>query len=70
MGKHDKSRKDVSEAIGVSYFTFSDWRNGKKYPRIEKLKLHFDIAQKNNIIWSGKVNILERFLNRIRTNIE
>ena len=38
MAKTDKSRKDVSEAIGVSYFTFSDWCNGKKYPRIEKLE--------------------------------
>ena len=38
MAKADKSRKDVSEAIGVSYFTFSDWCNGKKYPRIEKLE--------------------------------
>ena len=28
MAKADKSRKDVSEAIGVSYFTFSDWCNG------------------------------------------
>lgn len=38
MAKADKSRKDVSEAIGVNYFTFSDWCNGKKYPRIEKLE--------------------------------
>ena len=38
MAKTGKSRKEVSEAIGVSYFTFSDWCNGKKYPRIEKLE--------------------------------
>ena len=38
MGKTGKSRRDVSEAIGVSYFTFSDWCNGKKYPRIEKME--------------------------------
>lgn len=38
MAKANKSRKEVSEAIGVSYFTFSDWCNGKKYPRIEKLE--------------------------------
>lgn len=38
MAKNQKSRKAVSEAIGVSYFTFSDWCNGKKYPRIEKLE--------------------------------
>ena len=33
-----KSRQEVCDAIGVSYFTFSDWCNGKKYPRIEKLE--------------------------------
>lgn len=36
MFKSDKARKEVSEAIGVSYFTFSDWVNGKKYPRMDK----------------------------------
>ena len=47
MAKAGKSRKDISEAIGVSYFTFSDWCNGKKYPRIEKLEAlakHFGIS--------------------------
>ena len=38
MFKSDKSRKEVSEAIGVSYFTFSDWVNGKKYPRMDKVE--------------------------------
>ncbi len=45
--KSGKSRKEVSEAINVSYFTFSDWCNGKKYPRIEnleKLAKYFDIT--------------------------
>ena len=47
MGKTGKSRKDVSESIGVSYFTFSDWCNGKKYPRIEKIEAlaqYFDVS--------------------------
>ena len=39
MRKSGKSRKDISQAIGVSYYTFSDWCNGKKYPRIEKMEL-------------------------------
>lgn len=33
-----KTRREVSDAIGVSYSTFSDWCNEKKYPRIEKLE--------------------------------
>ena len=38
MTRANKSRKEISEAIGVSYITFSDWCTGKKYPRIEKLE--------------------------------
>ncbi|MBQ8809505.1 MAG: XRE family transcriptional regulator [Bacteroidales bacterium] len=30
-----KSRKQISEAIGVSYSTFTDWSNGRSYPRHE-----------------------------------
>ena len=33
-----KSRREVSEAIGVSYYTFTDWVNGKKYPRMDKVE--------------------------------
>lgn len=39
MALKGKSRKEVSEAIGVSYFTFCDWVNGKKYPRMDKIEL-------------------------------
>lgn len=34
-----KSRREVSEALGVSYYTFSDWVNGKKYPRMDKVEM-------------------------------
>ena len=47
MSINGKSRKEVSEAIGVSYFTFTDWVKGKKYPRmdkIEKLAKYFRIS--------------------------
>ena len=39
MALKDKTRKEVSEAIGVSYFTFCDWVNGKKYPRMDKVEM-------------------------------
>ena len=39
MKAADKSRKEVSEALGVSYYTFSDWVNGKKYPRMDKVEM-------------------------------
>ena len=38
MNMNGKSRKDVSDAIGVSYYTFTDWVNGKKYPRMDKVE--------------------------------
>lgn len=38
MKSNGKSRKDVAEAIGVSYFTFTDWVKGKKYPRMDKVE--------------------------------
>lgn len=39
MQENNKSRKDVSEALGVSYYTFCDWVNGKKYPRMDKVEM-------------------------------
>lgn len=33
------SRQDLSKVLGVSYFTISDWVNGKKYPRMDKVEL-------------------------------
>lgn len=34
-----KSRREISESLAVSYYTFCDWINGKKYPRIDKIDL-------------------------------
>lgn len=31
--------KDVAAAVGVSPATFSEWMNGKKYPRIDKIEM-------------------------------
>lgn len=39
MKENDKSRREVCEALGVSYYTFSDWVNGKKYPRMDKVEM-------------------------------
>lgn len=46
MDLEGKSRKEVADAIGVSYFTFTDWVKGKTYPRmdkVEKLAKYFEI---------------------------
>lgn len=52
MEINGKSRRDVSEAIGVSYYTLTDWVNGKKYPRmdkVEKLAEYFGIMKSDLI---------------------
>ena len=39
MESHRKTRKEVCNALGISCFTFSDWVNGKKYPRMDKVEM-------------------------------
>lgn len=39
MDLNKKSRKDISEALGISYYTVTDWVKGKKYPRMDKVEL-------------------------------
>lgn len=39
MDKYGKTRKDMCEALGISYMTFADWVNAKTYPRIDKIEM-------------------------------
>ncbi len=39
MDLNKKSRKDISEALGISYYTVTDWVKGKKYPRMDKVEM-------------------------------
>ena len=34
-----KTRNDIADSLGISYFTVSDWVNGKKYPRMDKVEM-------------------------------
>jgi len=38
MKLHGKSRTDLCNDLGYSYFTVTDWVNGKKYPRMDKIE--------------------------------
>lgn len=38
MKENGKSRKDICAALGISYFTVTDWVNGKKMPRMDKVE--------------------------------
>jgi transcriptional regulator with XRE-family HTH domain len=39
MELNRKSRNDIAQALNISYFTVSDWVNGKKYPRMDKVEM-------------------------------
>lgn len=52
MALNNKTRRDLEAGLGVSYYTISDWVNGKKYPRMDKVELlanYFNI-QKSDLI--------------------
>ncbi len=36
--KSGKDRKTIAEELDCSYSTLTDWVNGKKYPRIDKME--------------------------------
>ena len=48
MDLSGKSRREVCAALGFSYYTFSDWVNGKKYPRMDKVELLANYFHCNN----------------------
>lgn len=39
MDFNNKSRQDVCKDLDISYWTFSDWVTGKKYPRMDSVEL-------------------------------
>ena len=52
MALNGKSRKDLAEALNISYYTVTDWVNGKKYPRmnrVEELANYFGILKSDLI---------------------
>lgn len=38
MERYGKTQQDLLPVVGVAASTFSDWCNGKKYPRIDKVQ--------------------------------
>lgn len=50
--KSGKDRRTISKELGCSYSTLTDWVNGKKYPRIdriESLARYFNISKSDLI---------------------
>lgn len=57
MDMAGKSRRDLCEALGVSYYTITDWVNAKKYPRMDKVEL---LAQYFGIMKSDLIEEKEK----------
>lgn len=57
MTESNKTRKEVSAALGVSYYTFTDWVNGKKYPRMDKVEM---LAQYFGVLKSDLIEDKEK----------
>ena len=76
MNKHQKSRNDMCEALGVKYTTFTDWVKGNSYPRIDKIELmanYFgiskaDLVEKRNST-STKNGVTINVLGRVAAGI-
>ena len=39
MKINNKTRRQICSDLDISYYTFSDWVNGKKYPRMDKVEM-------------------------------
>ena len=65
MDLNRKTRKDVCEALGFSYYTFSDWVNGKKYPRMDKVEM---LASYFGILKSDLIEDKPKELENIKKN--
>lgn len=39
MDLSGKTRRDIADALGISYYTVTDWVNGKKQARMDKVEL-------------------------------
>jgi len=52
MDQNGKTRRDVCDALGFNYYTFTDWVKGKKYPRMDKVEMLADYfgIQKSDLI--------------------
>lgn len=62
MTLHGKTRKQICEDLGFAYSTFSDWVNGKKYPRIDKIEMmanYFNISKADLVERKQKIELTE-----------
>lgn len=65
MNKYNKTRNDICSDLGFKYSTFSDWINGYKYPRIDKIEMmanYFHISKSDLVEEHSDVSHAQRVL--------
>ena len=68
MEINNLSRKEVCQAIGVKYTTFTDWINGNVYPRIDKIELmanYFGVSKSDLVEDTDKLVVTEEEYNYV-----
>ena len=73
MELNNKDRNDICKILGFKYSTFSDWYNGNKYPRIDKIEMlanYFNIKKSDLIEKHNFNDILEKIGAIPLSNIE
>lgn len=63
MDLNNKDRNDICKILGFKYSTFSDWYNGNKYPRIDKIEMlanYFNIKKSDLIENHNSNDILKK----------
>lgn len=62
-----KDRTVICDELGFKYSTFTEWLNGKKYPRIEKIEKMADYfgIQKSDLIEAQEDNLKKVYLDQV-----
>ncbi len=68
MELNKKDRNEICNLLGFKYSTFSDWYNGNKYPRIDKIEIlanYFGIEKSDLIEDKNKPTKTDKFGNPV-----
>lgn len=72
MDEKNKDRKQICSDLGFKYSTFTDWINGNKYPRIDKIEMmanYFGVNKSNLVEATTKETHTKRTIEQKMTDI-
>lgn len=68
MQQNGKSRKQICDDLDIKYTTFTDWVNGKTYPRLESLEIlgfYFNVGITEFFVEPDSRNVSDKQNNRL-----